>query len=552
MKRRVACVDREAIERFLRVLFAAAPTGAWVEVRFRVGSGMRRSLHPVSAFDELTGVIATHTERRDVFVGVVARARRGGGRGDLVEQAAVVWADCDAPAAVAALADFEPRPSMIVASGGATNCHAYWLLSQPAEVTVIEQLNQRVALALGADAGSSDGARILRPGGSTNWKSRPPTSVRFVAVEPGARVAADELDARLPALAPSIRRGERCGGRVRAADSDPLLQITPRAYVEALTGECVGRDGKLRCPFHELSVGRPPTIGVWPAYSLADASVTVVEATVTEPGGERVAAHWYAGALFGRAPRGSLFEVRFRVPSGMGQLFHSASRLDRLVESILALSAHTDVYFGVLARGPRGGGRADVREHGGVVWADCDTSESVVALRAFRPSPAMVVASSAENCHAYWFLSEPVGLDLIERTNRRLALALGADVRCSDRARILRPAGSVNRKRAVPDAVRLLPAAADCVSVGDLDRALPPEPTPPETASRLPRRPIALRGPLESIPPPVFVERLTGQQVGRSGKVRCPFHRDRVPSLHVYAEPARGWYCFGCGRGGSI
>jgi len=22
--------------------------------------------------------------------------------------------------------------------------------------------------------------------------------------------------------------------------------------------------------------------------------------------------------------------------------------------------------------------------------------------------------------------------------------------------------------------------------------------------------------------------------------------------LHVYDEPARGWYCFGCGHGGSI
>jgi DNA primase len=48
------------------------------------------------------------------------------------------------------------------------------------------------------------------------------------------------------------------------------------------------------------------------------------------------------------------------------------------------------------------------------------------------------------------------------------------------------------------------------------------------------------------------VERLTGQRVGRSRKVRCPFHEDRTPSLHVFAEPERGWYCFGCGRGGSI
>ena len=24
------------------------------------------------------------------------------------------------------------------------------------------------------------------------------------------------------------------------------------------------------------------------------------------------------------------------------------------------------------------------------------------------------------------------------------------------------------------------------------------------------------------------------------------------PSLHVYDDPAAGWYCYGCGRGGSI
>jgi DNA primase len=29
-------------------------------------------------------------------------------------------------------------------------------------------------------------------------------------------------------------------------------------------------------------------------------------------------------------------------------------------------------------------------------------------------------------------------------------------------------------------------------------------------------------------------------------------HEDRQPSLHVYDDPGRGWYCFGCARGGSI
>jgi RepB DNA-primase from phage plasmid/CHC2 zinc finger len=62
----------------------------------------------------------------------------------------------------------------------------------------------------------------------------------------------------------------------------------------------------------------------------------------------------------------------------------------------------------------------------------------------------------------------------------------------------------------------------------------------------------ACSDPLRLVPPPVYFERLTGLRVGRSGKLRCLFHDDRVPSLHVYREPERGWYCFGCGRGGSI
>jgi DNA primase len=50
----------------------------------------------------------------------------------------------------------------------------------------------------------------------------------------------------------------------------------------------------------------------------------------------------------------------------------------------------------------------------------------------------------------------------------------------------------------------------------------------------------------------VYVRELTGQRIGRDRKVRCPLHDDRTPSLHVYERPEQGWYCFGCGRGGSI
>src|ERR1019366_5105552 len=57
---------------------------------------------------------------------------------------------------------------------------------------------------------------------------------------------------------------------------------------------------------------------------------------------------------------------------------------------------------------------------------------------------------------------------------------------------------------------------------------------------------------LLAIEPVRYVQTLTGRKVPRSRKVSCPFHEDRTPSLHVYPQPAQGWACFGCGRGGSI
>jgi hypothetical protein len=111
----------------------------------------------------------------------------------------------------------------------------------------------------------------------------------------------------------------------------------------------------------------------------------------------------------------------------------------------------------------------------------------------------------------------------------------------------------VNRKQFPPAAVRLLRLAEnERVSIGELERCLPAEPRAlvvPRPPGR-PRSAIADR--LASIPPRVYFERLTGQSVDRSGKARCPFHEDWTPSLHVYEDPSRGWYCFGCGRGGSI
>jgi hypothetical protein len=57
--------------------------------------------------------------------------------------------------------------------------------------------------------------------------------------------------------------------------------------------------------------------------------------------------------------------------------------------------------------------------------------------------------------------------------------------------------------------------------------------------------------PLKAIPPDVYVEALTGEEVPRNGYLRCPLpgHEDRTPSFQVLNSH---WRCFGCNRGGGV
>jgi hypothetical protein len=226
---------------------------------------------------------------------------------------------------------------------------------------------------------------------------------------------------------------------------------------------------------------------------------------------------------------------------------------------VLSLGSRTEVFVGVLPRARPGGRLEDVVKRASVLWADCDTSASVAALTCFEPEASMVVASGSDrHLHAYWFLQEPVDLHRLEHLNRRLAAALGADGGVVTKPHtILRPAGSVNRKNASPALVRLISLQdGHRLSADEIDAQLPQERTEPASISHAglscAPSPIASSDPLRLVPPPVYFERLTGLRVGRSGKLRCLFHDDRSPSLHVYREPGRGSYCFGCGRGGSI
>jgi hypothetical protein len=58
---------------------------------------------------------------------------------------------------------------------------------------------------------------------------------------------------------------------------------------------------------------------------------------------------------------------------------------------------------------------------------------------------------------------------------------------------------------------------------------------------------------LDTISPHDYWPALTGEVVPPSGRVRCPDpgHEDLHPSVVVYSEPGRGWWCPVCGAGGT-
>jgi hypothetical protein len=261
-------------------------------------------------------------------------------------------------------------------------------------------------------------------------------------------------------------------------------------------------------------------------------------------------------ALAGAAGRGELLELRYRLEDGqrMGQVFYRPDRRSGLATRAIALGRRTDVYIGCAPRTRRHGGR-DAVDRAFVLWADCDGQEAVAALHEFEPAPAIVIASgSGSNCHAYWPLTEPLARDELERANRRLAHALGADPASADAARILRIPGTLSHKHDPPTAVDTVRLDTDRrFAATDVVGSLP-DPPPPARA-RETVVPVAHRSddPLLGIPPEVYVSRLLGVDVPRHRKVPCPFHEDRHASLHVYETAERGWYCFGaCRRGGTI
>ncbi|MHB1539278.1 MAG: CHC2 zinc finger domain-containing protein [Solirubrobacteraceae bacterium] len=259
-------------------------------------------------------------------------------------------------------------------------------------------------------------------------------------------------------------------------------------------------------------------------------------------------------AIRGNEPSSSYFEIRGKRPGGMHQTFTRVDDIALTTRTLAKWAALSDTYVGVAPRVCQSGG-ADAIERVWALWSDIDGRNALNRLAEFRPLPSIVVRSgSIGSAHAYWPLRAPLSGAEAHAANRRLARHLGADMKSTDAARILRPIGSRNYKHAPSREVVCTRLELDVFDVEQVLDSVPtlPEPVPPRL--RLPDRALNDDA-LLAFPASEYVPALTGRTVGCDGKARCPFHgegHERTPSLHCYAQPDAGWFCFGCDRGGDI
>jgi hypothetical protein len=236
------------------------------------------------------------------------------------------------------------------------------------------------------------------------------------------------------------------------------------------------------------------------------------------------------------------------------------SRLAALRAAQLATS--TDVYVGVALRdGNRAGGASAIQD-ARFLHIETDEPDALALLERFAHPPTIEIASGGPgHRHLYWRLSRCAPAIEVERANRRLAASLGGDPASVDIARILRPPGTLNHGHDPPSDVRLLCVRPEAsYSLAELVQGLTPDPQQRVPRRReLPRRPG--RGVVDrellAIAPERYVRVLANATPNRAGKIRCPFHEDRTPSLQLY--PDGTFYCFGrldehraCDKGGSI
>ena len=291
----------------------------------------------------------------------------------------------------------------------------------------------------------------------------------------------------------------------------------------------------------------------------------------------------YLKALHGDRDSG-LIEVAYaRRPPGEKPIWESRSNAERyphvteterIVELVAAgRSARKEVCLGaVLRTAPKGTREAAGDSH--LLWLDIDKPGELHRLWAW-PSPPHLVVSSGRGVHAFWRLAQalparPLQREYVERANLRLSYQLAGDIQVRHRNCLLRAPGSINHKNGKWCHVLFADLQRPQYDVRTLIGPLPEPPVeflgrPPKRRApgRAPgrARPFAAHlhdeDPARGIPPRDYFRVLASRDPCEYRFLQCPnpAHKggqERTPSCEVYDTPEEGWYCWGCGAGGSI
>ncbi len=196
------------------------PETSFIEVR-ALPAGIQEFI-PVRDFEAVAEVVKRWRDEHEVFVGMAPRTRRVG-KAEAVARVWSSWVDCDTTEAVERLRAFRPLPSIVTRSGSADHLHAAWSLRRPLSGPAAQRANRRLALALGADMGSTDPPRVLRPVGGFNHKSGKPVPVICTRLELDV-FTAEEVTGKLPDSDHYVRRTPQSAPRCTApSDADSAL-----------------------------------------------------------------------------------------------------------------------------------------------------------------------------------------------------------------------------------------------------------------------------------------------------------------------------------------
>lgn len=167
--------------------------------------------------------------------------------------------------------------------------------------------------------------------------------------------------------------------------------------------------------------------------------------------------------------------VWVRTPAGATIFLSLRSQLDCVGRFVL--DNPRDLVMGMA---PRDVGREHAIREGQVLWAVFSGSASEGFLRRFRPAPTFVLREGASSRRtAAWALDRPLGVNWLERANRRIAHRLRAPKKTADPITLVAPPCALvvgERRKPVP--VTVEHASSSVYRIKDVVQRLPDAPDP--------------------------------------------------------------------------